>query len=159
MSLEDMIAQMDATTQRLLSDYSSGNSQQAWESAKDVSKEPGRKISGNAFLSGTGRINAGIGTGDIATRDDRGNVTGYRQRQRASLTPGLDNLKAMQVDAAEGKPLAGASGTPGLDALHKANPDMPVPFSAPLVRKTIPTSKPFSVSPQQTAEFASRVFA
>lgn len=162
---DDLIAQLDATTSRLLQDYDSGNSEQAWTAAKEV-PEAKRKIPGNTFLAGTGRINAGIGTGDIAQRDSSGSITGYKGRNRGSLTPGLDRLTQMRSDTAAGKPLSGASDTPGLDAFHAVQPKdssgnekINYSWQNPLIRKPAPVaSKPFSISPQQSADFASRIF-
>lgn len=43
-------------------------------------------ITGRDYLEMTGRINAGIGTGDTATKDAQGNITGY-ERNRSAFTP------------------------------------------------------------------------
>lgn len=46
------------------------------------------KITGRDYLLGTGRINAGIGTGDKAIRGDRGDIVGYKSPSGAALQGG-----------------------------------------------------------------------
>lgn len=70
------------------------------------SQVDGGKISGADYFATTGRIYAG-GTGDRATRDQNGNITGYTSPDGS------------------GSALGGPSGTPGLDAFHAMNPDVP----------------------------------
>lgn len=64
------------------------------------------KISSSDYFAMTGRIYAG-GTGDVASRDARGNITGYTSPDGS------------------GRALGGPSDTPGLDAFHAMNPDVP----------------------------------
>jgi hypothetical protein len=63
----------------------------------------GGKISNADYYAMTGRVYSG----DSATRDARGNITGYT------------------FPDGSGSVLGGPSGTPGLDAFHEMNPDVP----------------------------------
>ena len=114
-ALDDYLNSLHAMTEKLLNPMVTGNSQQQWEDKP--------RMGGNQFLASTGRIFAG-GTGDIANRDEMGNITGYTARNRGSLTPGLDRQKRMQMEAKAWMPLSTASGTPGLDAFHAMNPQL-----------------------------------
>ena len=46
------------------------------------------KITGRDYLQMTGRINAGIGTGDVPIRGDRGDIVGYKSPSGAALQGG-----------------------------------------------------------------------
>jgi hypothetical protein len=120
-ALDDYYKWLDAQTNQLLTGKMQGNSQQQWETAVNPPKQPA--MTPGQYFRTTGRIFAG-GTGDIPQKDEQGRITGYASRNRSAggLTPGLDRLQQMKDDSKAGKPLASASGTPGLDALHAANP-------------------------------------
>lgn len=89
------------------------------------------KISAHDYFAMTGRIYSG-GTGDTASRDARGNITGFTSPDGS------------------GTALGGPSGTPGLDRFHALNPDAKTgeafafksltPLPASVVAKVTPTT-------------------
>lgn len=143
-ALDEYYAMLDAETERIMSRSLDGNSEQQWKAAVD----PQPKVTPGQYFRGTGRIAAGVGTGDIPIKNAAGNITGYQPRNRSGggLTPGLDRLQQMKTDSREGKPLATASGTPGLDAMYAANPLMTKPGAPKIMAGTeqfgpaVPTS-------------------
>lgn len=145
-SLDLLLQAINAQTEAILTRSDQGNSQQQWI----AQSEP--KPTGRQMFEDKNRIFAG-GTGDIPQRDSTGNITGYKSnpsRSLASLTPGLDRQKQMQSDKMQGKPLATASGTPGLDAFYKMNPQAK---PNPLV-----VTKRTMLPAQNTADMAAKIF-
>ena len=81
------LAHLDASSQAILSAGYGGNSQQQWQNSPSISSRQ--------FHAETGRIDAGIGTGDTPIRDSRGGITGYKSKPSTltggtSLTPQKD---------------------------------------------------------------------
>lgn len=112
------------------------------ENVGDLRKQVDRgEISGSDYYAMTGRIYAG-GTGDTATRDARGNITGYTSRDGS------------------GSALGGPSSTPGLDAFHEMNPDAPSsPGFSFIPDSSSPSSLPGSVAAHVGAPAPGRAMA
>lgn len=160
-AMDDHVAYLNAQIESLLSMDAMGNSQQQWEAhvkqsgvGADVQGEDDRPHrTGNEMFMDKNRIFAG-GTGDVAQRNKSGIITGYSPKVKAGgLTPGLDRQAQMQADRIAGAPLATASATPGLTALHKANPGMTYSWQRenPLIKKAF--------SAPDTAEMAKKIFS
>lgn len=85
--MQEHLDSLTALTERLLNAPHGAGSLNDWQLA--VSDH---KVSPREFYEATGRINAGIGTGDKALKDARGDVTGYVSKEGPPMSSGSNGL-------------------------------------------------------------------
>lgn len=124
------LAAMDYAEQILTSPYG-GNAQQKHQDNPTVSAKD--------YFQYTGRVDAGMGTGDIAQRDTQGNITGYKNRDR-SLTGGTiltpENEWLQMFPEQKDATLPQTKATTALNLPKSSVPSSPFAASKPFIGTT-----------------------
>lgn len=77
--LQQRITQLDAIAEQMLKTQYGAGSLNDWRTSLQGSKATARE-----FYESTGRVDAGIGTGDKQIKNATGNITGYQTKDRSS---------------------------------------------------------------------------